>query len=141
MTDQEKREKVIALLERYADFPNLAGAENYGDKIVDVPASLIADVLALLKAQKDTRLTPRKPYHTRVAYRDENSEDGFRYLITDQCPKCVDRGKLGIWDTLVDRHKKYCRRCGQAIDWSEYDGREQIDWDEYMRRGGRWNND
>ena len=42
------REKVIALLERYVDIPNLAGVENYGAKIVDMPAPLVADTLALL---------------------------------------------------------------------------------------------
>ena len=52
MTEQEKREKVIALLERYMATPNLAGAENYGAKIVDMPAPLIIDALALLKAQE-----------------------------------------------------------------------------------------
>lgn len=51
------REKVIALLERYVDIPNLAGVENYGAKIVDMPAPLIADTLALLKAQEARVMT------------------------------------------------------------------------------------
>ena len=54
MTD---REKVIALLERYVRIPNLAGAENYGAKIVDMPAPLITDAIALLKAQEPQVLT------------------------------------------------------------------------------------
>lgn len=87
---------------------------------------LMADALALLKAEEDTRLTPRKPYHTKVKYATGS------HWITDQCPECVERGELGIWDTLVDRHVKYCRRCGQALDWSEYNDRNEIDWDEYM---------
>lgn len=60
MTNQKKREKVIALLERYVDIPNLAGVENYGDKIVDMPAPLIADALALLKAQEPRVMTEQE---------------------------------------------------------------------------------
>lgn len=51
------REKVIALLERYVRIPNLAWAENYGAKIVDMPAPLITDALALLKAQEPRLMT------------------------------------------------------------------------------------
>ena len=83
----------------------------------------------MLKAHEDTRIAPRKPYHTKVAYK-EGDEEG--YWITDQCPECVERGELGIWDTLVDRRVKYCCRCGQALDWSEYNERDEIDWDEYI---------
>lgn len=95
----------------------------------------VAEIIDLLndklKRQEDSRLIPRTPYHTKVAYIVNGKNE---FWITDQCPECVERRELGIWDTLLDRHKKYCCRCGQAIDWSEYEGREQIDWDEYVSR-------
>ncbi len=92
-------------------------------------ADLASDALDMLKEQEDTRLISRKPYHTKVEYANGGS------WITDQCPECVERG-VGIWDTLVDRYVKYCRRCGQALDWSEYNDRDKIDWDEYMSHVG-----
>lgn len=100
---------------------------------VELPKDLALVALASLKEKADTRLVPRKPYHTKVAYK---SDGEITYWITDQCPECEERGQLGIWDTLLDRHVKYCRRCGQAIDWSEYEGHDQIDWEEYMSHVG-----
>lgn len=103
----------------------------FGDSRRDDLMISVAEIIDLLKYQEDSRLIPRTPYHTKMAY-IVNGKEAFR--ITDHCPECFERGELGIWDTLVDRHEKYCRRCGQAIDWSEYEGREQIDWDEYVSR-------
>ena len=93
MTEQEKREKVIALLERYVDAPNLAGVENYGAKIADMPAPLIADALALLKTQE-----PVKP----------KWEKGYAY-----CGKC---GYKLHW--IVDLNN-YCPNCGRAVKWDD----------------------
>ena len=152
MTD---RERVVKGLEKVREN---AGCAFVNDCVcetcpyVDVDGCwkrVILDAISLLKAQEDTRLVPRTPYHTKVAYKHS---DEIVYWITDQCPECVERGELGIWDTLVDRYGKYCRRCGQALDWSEYDGRDQIDWDEYtshvseraerfLRRKGRYMSD
>lgn len=120
MTEQEMRDRVIKGLE-ICHVPNDCDKCLYNGGC-DCIRRLMADALALLK---NSRLTPRKPWHTKVAYASGNE------WITDQCPECVKRG-AGIWDTLLDRHAPFCRRCGQALDWSEYDGREQIDWDEYM---------
>lgn len=49
MTDKKE---IIALLERYMNSPRLAGVENYGAKIVDMPAPLIEDVISLLRAEE-----------------------------------------------------------------------------------------
>lgn len=51
------REKVIALLKRYMDSPNLAGVENYGAKIAYMPVPLIADAIVLLKMQEPRVMT------------------------------------------------------------------------------------
>lgn len=80
---------------------------------------LLKDALGLLKdasisCMPDTRLTPRKPRHTKIKYASG------AVWITDECPECNERG-LGIWDRLIDRFRPFCDLCGQAIDWSEYD--------------------
>jgi len=54
MTDKKE---IIALLERYMDSPRLAGIENYGAKIVDMPATLIEDCIKILKAQEPRIMT------------------------------------------------------------------------------------
>jgi hypothetical protein len=86
------REKVIALLERYVRIPNLAGAENYGAKIVDMPAPLITDALALLKEQDPRVMTleewrewKRKPLSQRdPVYYVDNKEFGSWIAPNDQ---------------------------------------------------------
>lgn len=97
MTEQEKREKVVALLERYMATPNLAGVENYGAEIADMPAQLITDVIALLKAQEPRVMTPTEAYTADFVYvefdgvitpalRTSNEREGHResYFATQQ---------------------------------------------------------
>lgn len=86
-------EKVVALLERYVDSPNLAGAENYGAKIVDMPAPLITDALALLKAQE-----PVKP----------NAIMHGKMVMYYQCPACL---------ATIDNGNKFCPNCGRPVKW------------------------
>lgn len=95
----------------------------------DDSAEAIKQAITMLQ---DSRLTPRRPHHTKVEYKNAP------HWITDECPRCMRNG-LEIWDRLIDRHAPYCRRCGQALDWSEYDGdRKEIDWQEYMARKDMW---
>lgn len=102
MKDQKKREKVIALLERYVDAPNLAGVENYGAKIVDMPAPLIIDALALLKAQE-----PVEPKRLRDWEREP--------------PRCGNCGALiVIIGNPFTEHvykAKFCCECGRPVKW------------------------
>ena len=88
-------ENVIALLERYVRIPNLAGAENYGAKIVDMPAPLITDAIALLKAQE-----PVKPIVT----------DGTRYILCGNCKQPLCR-------TSDNYLPSYCEECGRPVKW------------------------
>lgn len=85
--------------------------------------------LDLLQVLNDCRLNPMKPNHTKVQYSNGN------FWITDECPCCCGNPDLSIWDRLITRTPpaRYCKRCGQAIDWSEYDSRDSIDWEEYMK--------
>lgn len=94
---------------------------------------LMDDALTLLQTQASSneRIVPRTPHHTKVQYADGSA------WITDECPRCFKSRDLGIWDRLIDRYAPYCRRCGQAIDWSEYEG-DKIDWEKYMNRKERW---
>ena len=57
---------------------------------------------------------PKKPHITIMgcAYSDH------KRTITN-CPYCYEVKGLGLWESLIDRPTPYCRRCGQAIDWSE----------------------
>lgn len=100
MTDQEKREKVVALLERYVDIPNLAGIENYGAKIVDMPAPLIADALELLKAQE-----PVKPVVDIDTWKCGN------------CGHALEHQQLLGDNVLFHEQYNYCPECGRAVKW------------------------
>ena len=63
---------------------------------------------------------PKKPQITTHKYRQENTEELAERKMT-HCPDCFwEDEKLGYFDSLVDKGTKYCRRCGQALDWSDY---------------------
>lgn len=73
--------------------------------------------------------TPKKPTVTTHKYRQANIEELKEYKLT-HCPYCFwDDEELGYFDSLVDKGTKYCRRCGQALDWSanrtEEDGEQE----------------
>lgn len=36
---------------------------------------------------------------------------------TSHCPVCMWDDEYGLWDCMIDIDVKYCRRCGQKIDW------------------------
>ena len=59
---------------------------------------------------------PKKPriiVH-KYMYHEEEISANFTH-----CPCCFDDIQLGYLDTLVDKDTPYCRRCGQALDWSD----------------------
>lgn len=98
MTEQGQREKVISLLERYMEIPNLAGVENYGAKIVDMPAPLITDAIALLKEQEAVK--PRM-----IEFIDKGLT-WEKYEV----PTC------GVCGALLGG-ALFCPMCGRAVKW------------------------
>lgn len=65
---------------------------------------------------------PRKPQTTIHKYRQENTEELGEYKLT-HCPFCFWEDKeLGYFDSLVDKGTKFCRRCGQALNWEVDNG-------------------
>ena len=101
--EQEKREKVVALLKRYMMTPNLAGAENYGAKIVDMPAPLIADAISLLKAQE-----PVKPKVIDTSTSKLYHSDMFKNYYCGNC---------GEFLHVVNRRDMFCSQCGRKVKW------------------------
>ena len=92
-------------------------------------ARLLDAVHTISQFANDSRFTPKTPHHTKMEYHSEPY-----YVITDNCPTCFyDRG-LGLFDSLLDKNVAFCKRCGQAIDWSEYDENGKMDWDAYMKK-------
>ena len=37
------------------------------------------------------------------------------------CPVCFWNPDYGLWDCLIDKGTRFCRRCGQKIKWEEED--------------------
>lgn len=61
---------------------------------------------------------PKKPIISTHKYIDgDTNEEGTFQL--KHCPCCWENRELSYFDSLVDINKKYCHRCGQALDWSE----------------------
>lgn len=79
----------------------------------------------------DKRLIPVTPHHTKMEFRSETTP----YVITDNCPVCFYKNGLGLFDSMLSKKTNFCPRCGQAIDWSEYDEDGKMDWYAYMNRG------
>ena len=61
---------------------------------------------------------PKKPIISIHKYIDSDTKAEGSYNLK-HCPCCWENGELGYFDSLIDKDTKYCRRCGQAIDWSE----------------------
>lgn len=63
--------------------------------------------------------TPMKPTISHHKYIDASSNKKGEYTLT-HCPYCFYKDKeLGYFESLVDKHTKCCRRCGQRLDWSD----------------------
>lgn len=58
----------------------------------------------------------KKPVYTTHLYRYAGEEGSYKL---HHCPVCFDNPKYSYFESLLDKGVKYCRRCGQAIDWNE----------------------
>ena len=58
---------------------------------------------------------PQKPRYTKLMYKC-NGED--IEINNPECPYCRTHG-FSLWDAAIPVGDKYCKRCGQAIDWEE----------------------
>ena len=99
MNEQEKREKVIKGLECHlGNDKNHYDCDNcqYGPMNNECDAKLVADALALLKAQE--------PVESTIGGDSDGPCKNWWY----QCGKCKE---------AIDYHDKYCRNCGQAVKW------------------------
>ena len=93
-------------------------------------AKLLEAVHTIIDSAKDNRLIPVTPHHTKMEYKNRD----IPFIITDNCPTCFFKHNLSLFESFLTRGAKYCRRCGQAIDWSEYDENWKMDWDAYMKK-------
>jgi ribosomal protein S27AE len=58
---------------------------------------------------------PKKPGYTKLMYICNGEDIEFNH---PECPYCRTHG-LSLWDAAISVNDKYCKRCGQAIDWTE----------------------
>lgn len=63
---------------------------------------------------------PKRPVITIHKAIDGNTNKEITYHLT-HCPYCWEDKTKGYFDSLLDKGVEYCRRCGQALDWSEAD--------------------
>lgn len=63
---------------------------------------------------------PKRPVITIHKAIDGNTNKEITYHLT-HCPYCWEDKTMGYFASLMDKGVKYCRRCGQALDWSEDD--------------------
>ena len=77
---------------------------------------VLNDALKLLKEQQ-----PSKPHYTTLRYIVEGKEVSVKH---PECPKCIKNSGLYLWDAEIERGQAFCKRCGQAIDWSK-DGEQE----------------
>ena len=75
------------------------------------------DWLEKARAELEAR-TPKKPIISTHKYIDGETGKEGEYKL-NHCPCCWRNKELGYFESLLDKGKKYCHRCGQAIDWSE----------------------
>lgn len=61
---------------------------------------------------------PEKPIITIHKYIDGDTKEQGEYKLK-HCPNCWKNSDIGYFESLVDKNVPYCRRCGQALDWSE----------------------
>lgn len=61
---------------------------------------------------------PKKPRVTIYQYIYNGKEES---MFFKHCPNCFDSLEIGYYDSIVDKSSAYCRRCGQALDWSDND--------------------
>ena len=63
---------------------------------------------------------PKKPHYTTLKYLVSGEERSVKH---PECPKCFEIG-FRLWDAEIEKGQAFCKRCGQAIDWSK-DGEQE----------------
>lgn len=61
---------------------------------------------------------PKKSIVTKHQYILKSSGEIKGYKLT-HCPYCWEDKKVEYFNSLVDKNVRYCRRCGQKLDWSD----------------------
>lgn len=80
-------------------------------------AILITEALDMAVEALEKQI-PKKSIVTKHQYILKSSGEIKGYKLT-HCPYCWEDKKVGYFDSLVDKNVKYCRRCGQKLDWSD----------------------
>lgn len=62
---------------------------------------------------------PKKPIISIHKYVMRDTGEEGEYKLT-HCPHCWEDREIGYFDSLVGKGTKYCHRCGQALDWSDF---------------------
>lgn len=71
-----------------------------------------------LKAERDKKFIPVKPMKFKIDY-GSFSTDVFH------CPYCFPKASPStVADTVVKEHELTCKKCGQALDWSDGERKE-----------------
>ena len=111
MTEQEARKflEIIA--------PNLLGdsISVKSEKLRELMLKEYDAIDVAIEALK--KQIPKKPEVHVMGY--ANSDRKAHWTM---CPSCYEQRGFS-YDILVDPIATYCRRCGQRIDWSEYNGK------------------
>ena len=65
--------------------------------------------------------TAKYPFRMRHHYIDSTTKEEKTWDST-HCPVCFWNYKVyGVWDSMIDKGTKFCRRCGQKIKWEKQD--------------------
>ena len=63
--------------------------------------------------------TAKYPFRVRHHYIDNTTKEEKTWDST-HCPVCFWNYEVyGLWDCMVDKGTKFCRRCGQKIKWED----------------------
>lgn len=81
-------------------------------EFIDCDGTQMIDIMTLIAAQDAlSKQVPQKPHNIKLIAFDKNSRPIFRAV----CPnvKC----HIDVFSTV---NTKFCRHCGQALDWSDH---------------------
>ena len=100
--------KLAKAYDSYCLFPNEHDQKDWDDYNA-ISGALEMAVDALEKQ------IPKKPGYTKLKYKCNGEDIEINH---PECPYCRTHG-LSLWDAAIPIGDMFCRRCGQAIDWSE----------------------
>ena len=90
----------------YCLFPNEHDQKDWDD--YSALAAALEMAVEVLEKQ-----IPKKPRYTKLMYKCNGEDIEINH---PECPYCSTHG-LSLWDAAIPVGDKYCKRCGQAIDW------------------------